>query len=65
MTIRCDQQPARPRVPQSAANAYIADVSTPADFINLLKDFSILTQYTNFELLKKQEPEETTRLGIQ
>lgn len=49
---------------QSAANAYIADASTPSEFIDLLKDFSILTQYTDFELLKKQEPEEAARLGI-
>jgi len=50
---------------QTAANAYIADTSTPADFVDLLKDFSILTQYTDFGLLKQQEPEEAARLGIQ
>ncbi|MBN1320398.1 MAG: hypothetical protein JXA87_06085 [Thermoleophilia bacterium] len=50
---------------QTAANAYIADASTPADFVDLLKDFSILTQYTDFALLRQQEPEEAARLGIQ
>jgi len=33
--------------------------------VDLLKDFSILTQYTDFDLLKQQEPEEAARLGIQ
>ena len=50
---------------QTVANAYIADTSTPAEFVDLLKDFSILTQYTDFGLLKQQEPEEAARLGIQ
>ena len=50
---------------QTAANAYIADASTPADFMDLLRDFNILTQYTDFELLKRQEPEEAARLGIE
>jgi len=27
--------------------------------------FNIITQYANFDLLKKQEPEEAKRLGIQ
>ena len=50
---------------QSIANAFIADASTPDDFVALLKDFSIITQYTDFELLKQQEPEEAARLGIE
>jgi hypothetical protein len=35
------------------------------DFVNLIGSFNILTQYANFDLLKKQEPAEATRLGIQ
>jgi len=27
--------------------------------------FSVITQYANFDLSKKQEPEEAARLGIQ
>lgn len=32
---------------------------------NLVASFNILTQYADFELLKKQSPEEAARLGIQ
>jgi hypothetical protein len=39
--------------------------SGDVDFVNLLASFNILTQYANFELLKKQAPAEATRLGIQ
>jgi hypothetical protein len=35
-----------------------------ADLGNLITSFNILTQYANFELLKKQAPEEAKRLGI-
>ena len=35
------------------------------DFVNLLASFNILTQYANYDLLKQQEPDEATRLGIQ
>jgi len=35
------------------------------DFVNLIGSFNILTQYANFDLLKKQEPAEATRLGIE
>ena len=31
---------------------------------DLITSFNILTQYANFELLKKQAPEEAKRLGI-
>ncbi len=34
------------------------------EFSNMLASFNILTQYTNFDLLKKQAPEEAKRLGI-
>ena len=34
------------------------------DFANLLASFNILTQYAEFDLLKKQSPEEAARLGI-
>jgi hypothetical protein len=39
--------------------------SGDVDFVNLLSSFNILTQYADFELLKKQAPAEATRLGIQ
>jgi len=32
---------------------------------NLIADFNIITQYANFDLLKKQLPEEAKRLGIE
>jgi len=32
---------------------------------NLIASFNIITQYANFELLKKQNPEEAKRLGIE
>ena len=34
------------------------------DFHNLVMSFNIIGQYANFDLLKKQEPEEAKRLGI-
>jgi hypothetical protein len=35
------------------------------EFSNLLASFNILTQYADFELLKRQAPEEAARLGIE
>jgi len=35
------------------------------EFHKLVISFNIITQYADFELLKKQEPEEAVRLGIQ
>ena len=35
------------------------------ELFRLIADFNIITQYANFELLKKQLPEEAKRLGIQ
>jgi hypothetical protein len=35
------------------------------DLFQLIADFNIITQYANFDLLKKQLPEEANRLGIQ
>ncbi len=38
--------------------------SVDPDFSAELSKFNIITQYAQFELLKKQEPEEAKRLGI-
>lgn len=35
------------------------------DFHKLVISFNVIGQYANFDLLKKQEPEEATRLGIE
>lgn len=35
------------------------------ELFQLIADFNIITQYANFDLLKKQLPEEANRLGIQ
>ncbi len=35
------------------------------ELFDLIADFNIITQYANFDLLKKQLPEEAKRLGIQ
>jgi hypothetical protein len=35
------------------------------EFHKIILSFNIITQYANFDLLKKQDPEEATRLGIQ
>ncbi|MBN1150099.1 hypothetical protein JXA84_02635 [candidate division WOR-3 bacterium] len=35
------------------------------DFYDLLLSFNIIGQYANYDLLKKQEPEEALRLGIE
>ena len=35
------------------------------EFHKIVMSFNIITQYADFELLKKQEPEEAARLGIQ
>jgi hypothetical protein len=34
------------------------------DLANTIAKFNIITQYANFDLLKKQEPKEAERLGI-
>lgn len=34
------------------------------EFHKIVMSFNIITQYANFDLLKKQEPEEAQRLGI-
>jgi len=34
------------------------------DFANMISKFNIITQYSQFELLKKQEPKEAERIGI-
>jgi len=36
-----------------------------AELFTLIADFNIITQYANFDLLKKQLPDEAARLGIQ
>lgn len=36
-----------------------------SELFNLIADFNIISQYANFDLLKKQLPEEAKRLGIQ
>jgi hypothetical protein len=36
-----------------------------SDLANLISEFNVITQYTNFELLKKQAPDEAKRLGIE
>lgn len=35
------------------------------EFHKIIASFNIITQYASFDLLKKQEPEEAQRLGIQ
>ena len=35
------------------------------DFHKIVMSFNIITQYASFDLLKKQEPEEAQRLGIE
>ncbi|OFW61657.1 MAG: hypothetical protein A2133_04755 [Actinobacteria bacterium RBG_16_64_13] len=41
-----------------------AYMSGDVEFTNLLASFNILTQYSDFELLKEQAPDEAARLGI-
>ncbi len=36
-----------------------------SDLFKLIADFNIITQYANFDLLKKQLPDEAVRLGIE
>jgi hypothetical protein len=45
-----------------AGQAYYKD---DRELFQLIADFNIITQYANFELLKKQLPEEAKRLGIE
>lgn len=45
-----------------AGQAYYKD---DRELFQLIADFNIITQYANFDLLKKQLPEEAKRLGIQ
>lgn len=42
-----------------------ASYKDDSELFNLIADFNIITQYANFDLLKKQLPEEAKRLGIQ
>lgn len=44
--------------------AYV-NMSADPGFVNLISSFNTLTQYADFELLKKQAPEEAARLGIE
>jgi hypothetical protein len=44
-----------------AGQAYYKD---DKEIFSLISDFNIITQYANFDLLKKQLPEEAKRLGI-
>jgi len=44
-----------------AGQAYYKD---DRELFQLIADFNIITQYANFDLLKKQLPEEAKRLGI-
>ena len=38
---------------------------THRELANEIAQFNVITQYANFELLKKQLPEEAERLGIE
>ena len=44
---------------------YKSYAATDSEFGNLLASFNILTQYADFDLLRKQAPEEAARLGIE
>lgn len=44
-----------------ATNAYI---STHRELHKTLADFNVITQYADFELLRKQSPKEAERLGV-
>ena len=46
----------------NATNFYI---DKDKETFDLFGSFNIITQYADFELLKKQEPEEAKRLGIE
>lgn len=50
---------------QTLANEYIMNSATPQEFKDLIMSFNIITQYSDFGLLKQQEPEEAARLGVQ
>lgn len=57
------------QVPSSVFSAY-ADgqshyFSIDHDLADLIASFNVITQYADFELLKKQEPDEAKRLGIE
>ncbi len=44
--------------------AAIDDYAGDAELDTLIRSFNIIGQYANFELLREQEPDEATRLGI-
>ena len=56
-------------VPSDAFSAYAEGqrhyMKTDPELAELIASFNVITQYTDFELLKKQEPEEAKRLGIE
>lgn len=39
-------------------------ISKDRDLANLIASFNVITQYADFELLKKQAPDEAKRLGV-
>ena len=56
------------RVPNETWTAYSEGqqhyFSSDSDLADLIASFNVITQYANFDLLEKQEPDEAKRLGI-
>jgi hypothetical protein len=57
------------KIPMATYNRYTEIqkhyMGSDTGMANLIASFNIITQYASFELLKKQEPEEAKRLGIE
>jgi len=65
LTIRIELQNAYRETTYTAYTEAINGYLKNREFYKLLADFNIITQYSSFDLLKEQEPEEAQRLGIE
>ncbi len=55
------------RLPTATYDAYqqaYTDYSSDLEVANLISSFNIIGQYANFDLLRRQAPEEAERLGV-
>jgi hypothetical protein len=69
-TVNAEVGSAMRRVPSELFQAFSDrqfhyQTSGDRDLANLIADFNVITQYADFELLKKQSPKEAERLGIE
>jgi hypothetical protein len=65
LSLKLDRIASNPAWARTQNDARMFYNKTDAQFGLLVASFNIITQYAQFELLKKQEPTEAKRLGIE